>query len=62
MSEQVQPTRHRPVAGVGTTHRTTSPTVGTWEPAYRYGVIAADVLSTLGADADVITVSRESSR
>ncbi|QQQ78482.1 sugar transferase [Saccharothrix sp. 6-C] len=59
MSEQVQPTRPRPVAGVGTTQRTTepaarrtaqrttSPTVGSWEPAYRYGVIAADILCTV---------------
>ncbi|MEU4762174.1 sugar transferase [Actinosynnema sp. NPDC023794] len=55
MSEQVQPTRHRPVAGLGadrrtaepTAQRTTSPTVGSWEPAYRYGVIAADVLCTV---------------
>jgi exopolysaccharide biosynthesis polyprenyl glycosylphosphotransferase len=47
MSEQVQPTRHRPVTGAGATNRTTSPTVGSWEPAYRYGVIAADILCTV---------------
>ncbi|MFD1146762.1 sugar transferase [Saccharothrix hoggarensis] len=48
MSKQVQPTRrHRPVAGAGATHRTTNPTVGAWEPAYRRGVIAADVLCTV---------------
>ncbi|WP_051772137.1 sugar transferase [Saccharothrix sp. NRRL B-16314] len=47
MSEQVQPTRRRPVTGAGAAHRSTSPTVGSWEPAYRYGVIAADVLCTV---------------
>lgn len=47
MSEQVQPTRRRPVTGAGAANRTTSPTVGSWEPAYRYGVIAADVLCTV---------------
>ncbi|MDU0292218.1 sugar transferase [Saccharothrix longispora] len=48
MSEQVQPTRPRPVVRVGTTtNRTTHPTVSGWEPAYRYGVIAADVLCTV---------------
>ncbi len=47
MSEQVQPTRRRPVAGVATTNRTTHPTVNGWEPAYRYGVIAADVVCTV---------------
>ncbi|WP_439423070.1 sugar transferase [Saccharothrix sp. HUAS TT10] len=46
MSEQVQPTRHRPVARMGA-NRTTHPTVGSWEPAYRYGVITADVLCTV---------------
>ncbi|WP_433271819.1 sugar transferase [Actinosynnema sp. CS-041913] len=47
MSEQVQPTRRRPVAGVTTTNRTTHPTVNSWEPAYRYGVIAADIVCTI---------------
>ncbi|RKT53953.1 sugar transferase [Saccharothrix australiensis] len=47
MSEQVRPTRRRAVAGVTTADRTTHPTVGSWEPAYRYGVIAADVVSTV---------------
>lgn len=46
MSEQVQHTRHRPLTP-SATRRTTNPTVSGWEPAYRYGVIAADVLCTV---------------
>ncbi|GAA1276851.1 sugar transferase [Saccharothrix xinjiangensis] len=47
MSEQVQHAGHRPVARVDATRRATHPTVSGWEPAYRYGVIAADVLCTV---------------
>ncbi|WP_309113431.1 sugar transferase [Saccharothrix sp.] len=51
MSEQARSTRRRPAAGLAArdqaTNRTTHPTVGSWEPAYRYGVIAADTVCTV---------------
>ncbi|PRY40733.1 sugar transferase [Umezawaea tangerina] len=52
MSEQVQPTRRRPVVGIvptGTVQspRQTHPPVAAWESRYRRGVILGDVLATI---------------